>query len=128
MEFSRNDIHKLIFYCWKRGLSTSEMTAEINETLGNSAVTQRTCQRWISNFNNDNFVFDDKKRSGRPSLNIDEEIVQCLDVDKRATSRLIAAEINQSQKTVWRHLVNMGKRYLENFWIPHKLTDANKFN
>ena len=79
MEFSRNDIHKLLYYCWKRGLTPLEITAEVNSTLGNGTVSLRTCQRSISKFRSNNFDFDKREHAGRPSLDINEEIQQCLE-------------------------------------------------
>jgi histone-lysine N-methyltransferase SETMAR len=102
------------------------MTAEINSTLGNNTVSVRTCQRHVSKYQSNNFSSKDEEHPGRPSLDIDEEIMHCLDEDKRATCRSIALAIDQSHETVWRHLKKMDKKYLENCWVPHQLTDVNK--
>lgn len=126
MEFDRSDKRKLIYYCWKRNLSTSAMTHEINSILGEDSVTQRMCQRYVAKFKEGNFEANDKERSGRPSLDLYDEIQSILDHDKHATTRSIAFELDQSNTTVWRKLFEMEKRYLSNGWIPHKLTEENK--
>ena len=104
------------------------MTDEINTTLGVGTVSKRTCERWISNFRENNFNTDDQVREGRPSLDIDEKIIEFLTEDKRATTRNIAEGIDQDKTTVCRHLNAMGYRYLENCWVPHALTQQNKDN
>jgi histone-lysine N-methyltransferase SETMAR len=128
MEFTRPDIHLLQYYCWKRGLTPSETCAEVNATLDHGTVSLRTCQRTSAKFRSGNFDFDKREQAGRPPFDIDEEIQQCLNEDKRATTRTIALSLNCSHETVRKHLINMGKKYLENAWVPHNLTETNKAN
>jgi len=128
MDFNRSDIRKLIYYCWKRDLTPSQMTDEINTALGVGTVSKRTCERWISNFRENNFNTDDQVRKGRPSLDKDEKIIEFLTEDTRATTRNIAEGIYQDKTTVCRHMNSMGYRYLGNCWVPHALTQQNKDN
>jgi histone-lysine N-methyltransferase SETMAR len=77
-------------------------------------------------FNNNNFDIEDAERSGRPSFNLQEAIQAEIDVNKHSTTRTIGLALNCSHETIWRNLLNMGKRYLANSWIPHELTVQNK--
>ena len=43
-------------------------------------------------------------------------------------SREIGTELNVDHSTICRHLKTMGKHYLVNKWVPHKLSEANKEN
>jgi len=126
MQFSREDIRKIIYYNWKRGLSTANNHKEINCILGEGTVGLRTCSDWVAKFNSGNFVCEDEPRSGRPSYNLEEEILTVLKEDPRATTRKIAECIGSDKETVRRRLIQMGKRYLCNVWIPYVLTDAAK--
>jgi len=42
------------------------------------------------------------------------------------TPNILTRSIGKGNATVWRKLIEMGKRYLSYGWIPHKLTEANK--
>jgi len=126
MEFDKCDLRKLVYYCWKRNLTTFEMVKEINSVLGNESVNQRSCQRYIKRFKEGNFNTDDEIRSGRPSLELNDQIQLIIDNDNHATTRSIAYELNQDKTTVWRKLIGMGKRFVDNGWVPHKLTEVNK--
>jgi histone-lysine N-methyltransferase SETMAR len=126
MNFTREDIRKLIYYCWKRELSTSDVHKEINSTLGDGTVSIRTCSEWIKKFKEGNVESGDEQRCGRPSLDLTNDIERILNENNLATTKMIAVELDVSNETVRRNLMKMGKRYLVNKWIPHILTDASK--
>ena len=129
MEFERHDIRKLIFYCWKQGLSSRDTAKEMCSVLGDNIVSERTCRTWMNRFSDGDFSIDEKMRSGRPSTyGLDDQICAILQNDRHACSREIAQMIGVSHDTVWRHLHSIGKQYLHNCWIPHQLTDKNKMD
>ena len=100
----------------------------MNAALGSGAVSESTCRRWVTQFNNGDFNVEDLQRSGRPSMNIDDAILQQLDLDKYSTCRSIALELAISPETARNHLIQMGKRYLCNRWIPHLLSPEQMAN
>ena len=114
MEFDKSDVRKLVYYCWKRNLTTLEMVEEINSVLGDESISQRSCQRYVKKFKEGNFNADDEIRSGRPSLDLSDQIQTILDNDKHATTRSIAYELNQDKTTVWRKLHAMANLYIPN--------------
>jgi histone-lysine N-methyltransferase SETMAR len=122
----RKDVRKIINYCFLRCLSPTDALKEMCATYGLDFVSFSTVKRWYSKFKAGEYEFEDASRSGRPSKNLDEKIEEQLELNKRATTREIAAEIRGSHETVWRHLLKMGKRYLENVWIAHELSESNK--
>jgi transposase len=126
MDFNREDVRKLIYYCWKRGLSTRDIEKEINNTLGEGTVSIRTCYEWVAKFKAEDFDVKDNARSGRPSCDIDDQIQAILDENHHATVREIAFELQVGRETVRIHLLKIGKRYLSTVWIPQFLTDAQK--
>ena len=128
MDLTKERIRTIIYYCWKRGLPTSEIHKEMNNTLGKDTASLSTCKNWVRKFNADEFDVEDNVRSGRPSMDIKDKIQEILDTEKHATTRSISLQLNISNNTAWRHLLEMGKHYLANVWVPHKLTEANKLN
>lgn len=126
MNFNREDVRKLIFYCWKRKLSAVDIAKEINNTLGEGTTTSRTCSNWVKKFENGNFEVNEKVRSGRPSYEVAADIERILEENKFATTRFIGQEIGISHEAVRQNLMKMNKRYLANVWVPHVLTEAAK--
>jgi histone-lysine N-methyltransferase SETMAR len=126
MNFDREDLRKLIYFCWKRGLQTSDIHKEINGTLGNGVVSLRTCANWVAKFREGVNDVKDEERSGRPSLNLDQEIDELLKENRHATTRVIAEQLHVSHTAVRKNLLKMGKRFLKNVWIPYELTETAK--
>jgi transposase len=83
-----------------RGLSTTNIHKEINDTLGAGTISERTCAGWVAKFKHGNFNAEDESRSGRPSNDMDEEIQAILDDNPRATTREIALELGVVKETV----------------------------
>ena len=128
MNFDRSDLRKLIYYCWRRDLTTAAIEKEINKTLGAGTVSVRTCADWVAKFKAGDYNVSDKERSGRPSYELEEDITAVLDGNRHATCQNIANEIGTSRDYVRKTLLKMGKRYLCNSWVPHMLSDAQKAN
>lgn len=126
MNFQQEDIRKLIYFEWQKGLSCRNIHKQINNTLGNNTVSLRLCQKWVKKFNDGCVDTTDGKRSGRPSLDIDDEILQYLEEHRHATTREIANALDVSHETVWNKLKEMGKQYLHNIWVPHTLNENQK--
>jgi histone-lysine N-methyltransferase SETMAR len=122
----RTDVRKIINYCFLRRLSPMDALKEICATYGSDFVSLSTVKRWYRKFKSGEENFEDAQRSGRPSKSLDDKIEEQLAINKRATTREIAQEIGESHETVWRHLLKMGKRFLENVWVAHKLSESNK--
>lgn len=110
------------------GNNPPQIADRINNVLGDGAITARTCQQWVSKFNKGIFQTDDSERGGRPSIDIDDQIVECLQQDKYATTTSISNTLECGKETVREHLLKMGKKYLCNRWLPHKLTEENCAN
>jgi [histone H3]-lysine36 N-dimethyltransferase SETMAR len=126
MDFSREDIRKIIYYCWKRGLSTDGIHKEINATLGNNTVSIRTCSDWVSKFREGQFETIDKPHPGRPLTDYSAQIEAILDENRHATLNIISQQLSVPKETIRRQMLQMGKRYLSTAWLPHALTDSNR--
>jgi histone-lysine N-methyltransferase SETMAR len=126
MELDRSQLRTIVYYCWKRNMNPPAICKEVNDVLGDHSISLRTCQNFVHNFLSGDFDVTDAPRSGRPSLDINDEIQKLLDEDPHHTCRSIAAELAISPQTALSHLREMGKRYMANCWIPHCLTEDNK--
>lgn len=124
MEMDNNYLRTVIHYCWLRKLNGAETAKEINKTIGDKTVSERTCQRWIKEFDSGNFNIDDKERTGRPSLDVDIK-AHLMDFP-RATSRQIANHFDMSKTAVCDHMHKLGLQYMSCNWVPCLLSDANK--
>ena len=125
MNLTRNELRKLIYFCWKEDMNPPAKANKINRLIGEDTISAMTCQRWINNSNDGNFDVDDADHPRRPQLDIDEQIRATLQDDKYATTRTIAVNVRISQSAVCDHLKTMGKKWLRNRWVPHRLTDEN---
>ena len=128
MEFSREDKRKLIYFFYKEGCGAPFIAKRINDVLEENSITARSCQQWINKFNNGDFYTGEAERKGRPLLDIDDNITECLGMNKYATTATMAEDIGVGKETVRRHLLKMDKRYLCNRWLPHRLSDENRAN
>ena len=52
-----------------------------------------------------------------PCLNAKDAIQACIDEDKYAPTRIIAARLNMSHRSVCDHLAAMGKKWLKTRWL-----------
>ena len=110
MELEKKEIRTILYYCWKRGLH----------------VTEKACQNWVKQFNNGNFDFEDKKRMGRQSVEIEDELKTYLVGNTRTSSVEIAKAFDTSQATVWWHLARLGLKQVSCKWVPYYLTEDKR--
>ena len=128
MEYSNEDRRKLIYFLYKEGYSPPSIAKRINAVLCKNSTTPKAYQQWINKLNNSNFDTGEAERTGRPSLDINDKIIECLSYDKYATAAKMAEDIGVGKETVRRHLLRLDKRYLCNRWLPHRLSEGNRAN
>ena len=114
MNFTRTELRKLIYFCWKEDMNPPAIANKIKRLIGEDTISAGTCQRWVNNFNAGNFDVDDADHPGRPQLDFDEQIRASLQDDKYATTRSTAVNVGISQSAVCDHLKTMGKKWLRN--------------
>jgi transposase len=134
----KKHIRHVIFWlyekCRARGAKAkgTEIAREIREVYGNGAVSEDTCQRWLSRFresekpqrkglrseknvpeevsNNQNIEskIKDKPRSGRPSTFDDNELQRLIGEDPKVTIRELLLIFQVSVFTIHEHLHKLG--------------------
>jgi len=110
MDFDKDDIRKTIYFHWKSGMTTAAIHNKINKVLGSSTVSLSTCQRWVFKFNEGKEDVDDENRSGRPSVDLDDEILLFLENDRFATTGRMAQYMDVSDETIRKKASSDGKK------------------
>ena len=115
----------LLLFCFHKGLSSGQARLEICSVYGEEVLTERTCQRWYSNFRSSRFDLNDRPKTGRPCETNIDALRTIVENDPRLTSYQIAEELNQSQSTIIRQLHKIGKVNRAGIWVPHDLSQQN---
>lgn len=123
---SEDHIRNCMLYEFHRGKKATEATRDINKVYP-GALDVRKCQRWFSKFREENFDLKDEERSGRPSK-VDIDVLRTLIEDNPSqTLDELSEETGIDRETIHRHLKDMGKISKAGIWVPHELTEENKF-
>jgi len=121
----------VIQYFHLKGLTPTNIKAELDSTLGESAPSFTTIKYWVAEFKRGRTSCQDEHRSGRPIEVITPEIVKkihkmVLD-DRRLKVRELADIVGISKSAVHRILTeNLNMRKLCARWVPHLLTMEQK--
>lgn len=124
-EVKEIQLRYIILYEFQLGHNTVTAVQNICKALGENAIKLRKCQLWYKRFSSGNFCIEDLPRSGRPKMNINENIKIAVEADPSVTVRELSQRLGIPSSTVHRYLKEMGKVSTCGKWVPHKLTDAN---
>lgn len=120
---NRRDFRLLALYEFKLGHKASEAAQSLQKTFGNNAPKERTVREWFAKFRSGDLDIEDAPRSGRPSSPIDDQLKEMVETNPKRTCADLAEELGVSSRTVWSHLIAMGKTKKLDQWVPHELTD-----
>jgi histone-lysine N-methyltransferase SETMAR len=128
------EIHEnraVIKYFHLKGLSASEIIAEMNNSLGESAPSKTMVYKWIAEFKRGNLSTNDGQRTGRPKEVKTEEMIDKIhDIvlnDRRVKLREIVNIVNISYERVWNILnEHLHMKKLSARWVPRLLTIDQK--
>ncbi|XP_036347344.1 histone-lysine N-methyltransferase SETMAR-like [Rhagoletis pomonella] len=117
----------VIQYFYLKGLSLSNIKAEIDYTLGGSALSFTTVKYWVAEFKRGRTSCQDEHRSDRPNEVKTPEMVKKIHKavmdDRRLKVRELADIEGISKSTVHRILSeDLEMRKLCPRWVPHLLT------
>ena len=62
MDITNEDTRHLIYFFWRDGKNSVQISNKINEVLGEGTISDRTCRRWIERFEEGNFNAKDVPR------------------------------------------------------------------
>jgi len=116
-----------IKFCFKVGLSATEILELVQTVYGNGALNRSNAFRWYSRFRDGR----DDERGGRPKSNQTEvNIAAVNDLVKnhhKIASRIIAESLNIPKTVVLRILKeDLGKIKLCASFVPHSLTPEQR--
>lgn len=121
----------VIKYLTLKGLTPTQIHADMVETLVDNAPSFATVKRWAAEFKRGRESIEDDPRSGRPSTattteNIDRVHKMVMD-DRRLTVRYIAEIIGICQERVHHILTNeLEMTKVSARWVPRLLTPDQK--
>lgn len=127
MSLDKSQIRAIIFYEWKNKTSPKCILEKLINVLGEDGIQLRTIQKWCKKFASNDFTLRDKERSGRPKEIEDNQILECLNLNKSITAQEIAKELNVSDTEIRNRLRTMGFTCKLDKWVPHQLSEKNKF-
>jgi len=131
MELSRRDKRVLIWYCWKRHLTSQQAQQELAQVLGTDCPSLSSIKEWIAHFHQGRLTFEDDPRSGRlPSAVTEENITairDLIDADPHITTRQLLSFVDIGSGSLQSILHDHLKiRKLCARWVPHRLTQEQK--
>lgn len=127
------EYRSVIKYLFKKGLSGTEIFADMQSVLGNNAPSRGTIFNWVAELKRGRTDINDESRSGRPKTATTTEIVEQVHVivteDPSLTTREIADTIAISTERV-RHILHeeLHMKKLFGKLVPHSLTIQEKLN
>jgi histone-lysine N-methyltransferase SETMAR len=129
----KTKLRAVIKYFHIKGLSPTEIKAELDSTLGESAPSFSTVKTWVADFKRGRTSTNDEQRSGRPKTATSEEMVQKLHKivlnDRRLKLVEIAEAVGISKERAHHILCEvLGMRKLSARWVPRLLTPEQKLN
>lgn len=121
----------VIQYFHLKGLTTTNIQAELDSTLGESAPSSTTVKYWVAEFKRGRTSCQDEHRSGRPNEVTTSEMVKKIHkivlYDRRLKLRELADMVGISKSAVHRILTeNLGMIKLFARWVPRLLTIEQK--
>ena len=122
-----DEIYKraLLLHFFKKGLTAVDAAREIWATEGGEdAMPESTARRWFRRFKLEGTTLDileDKPRTGRPSIVDQEELQAAVEESPGSSTYALSDQLGPSQKTIWRHLKELGFESKRPRIIPHEL-------
>lgn len=124
-----NDQHALracFLYEFLQGLKAADGHRNLCHVIGEDTIQYKTVKFWFHRFKHGDYSLEDKPRSGRPRLDVDDDIKQALEEEPRSTVRELSSTLGLAKTTVHEHLIKSGRAPKYGQQIPHDLTDAQK--
>ena len=115
------EIHVLLRHYWKKGLFARAAAIEICEVEGEGTIGKTAAIKWFKRFEDGDFDFEDKPRSGRPSILDEEDLRAALEDEPSSNTRDLADELGVAQRTVVNYLHKFAQDFLETTGIRCRL-------
>ncbi len=115
------------FSLWEQTRKTASETARnINEAFGERSVPVRTTQPWFQRFREGDERLDDIKHTGKKwSLDADT-LREVVEVEPPTWVHKLAQNVVKTKSTIFRHLLDFGKKKKMDKSVVHELTGDQK--
>lgn len=116
------EILVLLRHYWKKFFTAPAAVEAICKVEGKGTVKKGTAFYWFNKFSNGDTSLEKMKPSGRPR-SFDLEATRAVsDENPKLSTRVLAAEVGASQRTIARQLHEFGKVNRRCREVPHELT------
>ena len=106
-----------------KGTNGAQTAADINDVYGQGTTSTRVCQLWFHRLRS-----GDKSVEDEPRSTFDEsKLLQLVNENNRQTTRELAEAMSVSHVAVEHHLKQLRFTRKMNTWLPHDLSDAQKW-
>ena len=122
---TKQHLREALLFCFNQKKKAADSFRLLEETYGQHAPTQQTCENWYKRFKSGDFDVSDKERSGQPKRFEDEDLESLLKEDSTQTEKELAKQLNVTQAAISKRLHAMKMIQKEGKWIPHELNQAN---
>ncbi|GFV23786.1 histone-lysine N-methyltransferase SETMAR [Trichonephila clavipes] len=126
MEINKEKIRYILQFFFDKGENVSHAAVIVNGVYGDDTATASYVQFWFRRFRSGIFDVKDSSRIGWPVVENVDKITEIIKVDRHASNRSIAQEIDQ--KTVLNHLLKVGFKKKLDVWVPHQLTPKGRMD
>ena len=105
------------------GKNATEMQKTICAVYGESAVIDRTCEKWFAKFRAGDFSLDDAPWSGRPVEVDSDQIETIIENNQHYTTWEIVDVLKISKSSAENHLHQLGYVNRLDVWVSRKLSE-----
>ena len=121
----------IVFFLWKRGVKAVDISKQLSEVFGDSALKEKAVYKWVDRFNNGQETVDDDPRPGRPSTSLTKQNIEAVEqavmADRRVTVHEISNHVGISYGSAHEILTDeLGMSKLSARWAPKALGAPQK--
>ncbi|GFW42528.1 histone-lysine N-methyltransferase SETMAR [Trichonephila clavipes] len=125
MEVNKEKIRFFLQFFFDEDENASQVAEIENDVYGANTVTANYVQFWFHRIRSGIFDVKGALRTGSPVIENVDKIPEKIEVDRQASSRSIAQELNIDHKKVLSLLRKVGFKKKPYVWVPHQLTPKN---
>lgn len=111
---------------YELGHSAAEASRNINLAGGDGSIGESTARKWFHQFKAGDTSLSDKERSGAPSTLNKGAIAAAIEANPTLTTRMLAIDFDCSHTSIENVLHEIGKKWRQGRWIPHRLSEQQK--
>lgn len=120
-------IKHVMLYEYFKGTNAHQCFQNMERVYGSDTPTQQTCYNWFEKFRTGDITLADEPR-GRPTPAINDDLLIAeISKDHRLSSRELGEKFNVDHKTILNHLHRLGYVSRLGAWVPHSLSDSQKW-